>query len=330
MIWIFVSSILILIGIAFLFVKRNRNELEGMFDLFKDMANLLWLFWCWICTIRWRLYFDIKNAVARTAAGVLLVGSFYIFLELTIVIINLLTTSASASPCPSIDNKKIEHVQNLLPHIYELPIQGDLILVALAAIVFFHHWHHWKLGEREATMPLVLANVIGRWRTSFANGPLTEDKKRELFEAATNDLLQILRVGRKSNISFTVSLAKVGANGKLFTITRYFPGPALPGIIGTTLDEKSAAGRCFRERVPIYVPSTRHRGGINTKTFRITGIDYYPIDGVDIGPSLMCLPIVNSGQITGILNVSAGRTNAFEPLDFKVAGLIAILLAEVV
>ena len=151
-----------------------RNELRGI-------GGLLWLSWCWLYVIRWRLRFGLRTLVGRTAAGILLAGSFYIFAEFAMVVVHLLASDESHAPPGTDQREPIGKTLALLPAIAPLPLWMELTLLVLAALVFKHHWNEWRLQRREAVVPANLTKLLRDTRAVRTLATPDEATKDDFF-----------------------------------------------------------------------------------------------------------------------------------------------------
>jgi hypothetical protein len=288
-----------------------RDELRGGWDA-------VWLVWCWIYAMRWRVRFRLQGIVGQTAAGVLLTGSFFIFLELAISALHYVSGR---------EHESDGFLAQFLPSV-ELPDWGDAVLVLLAVLVLKHHWHEWKLRKREAAVPAGLTKLIVDTRSFLRLVHPAEDQRAEFFEKTMRVITEVLTVGREKR-RFNISMMTVDVNKKELVITHAYPAHNQTYVGQQLALERSAAGTAYGRGVPIYVPSTRHLAGINMKTYRSVGLVFAEGPTVDSGPSLMCIPVLTEqGNIVAILNVSCDAQNAFSPIDFDISGVAAALFAS--
>ncbi|MNP00494.1 hypothetical protein D3C76_922860 [compost metagenome] len=281
-----------------------------------NIASLFWLIWCWGYVIRWRLKFAFQNNIGQTAAWFIFLGSFYIFLEFLIISIRYLAGSNEGEPDAALIS---------LPH---LPVQIEVILLFFATIVLIHHWREWKLRKKEASTPPVVNEIIGEWRKHSKREAVDDNSKLELFNKSMKLASGLLVEGRKKQ-EVTITIMRAGEVHDQLLTSRAYP-PNTPNIYRDLVlsIKDSAAGAAYKSKSPIYIPSTRHRAGINMRTFRSAGLAYLPIEGKDLGPSLMCVPLLDDDKVIAILNVSSNRRNAFEPLDFSIMALIGTVLLD--
>lgn len=281
-----------------------------------NIASLFWLIWCWGYVIRWRLKFAFQNNIGQTAAWFIFLGSFYIFLEFLIISIRYLAGSNEGKPDAALIS---------LPH---LPVQIEVILLFFATIVLIHHWREWKLRKKEASTPPVVNEIIFEWRKYAKNGEIDDNGRLELFNKSMKLASELLVEGQKKQ-EIAVTVMRMNEAGDQLVTARAYP-PNTPNIDRNLVlpINESAAGVAYKSKAPIYIPSTRHRAGINMKTFRSAGLAYFPIDGKDPGPSLMCVPLLDGDKVIAILNIYSNRRNAFEPLDFSIMALIGTVLLD--
>lgn len=302
----------LLIVAVFLFARFAKEELMVV-------ASLFWLIWCWGYIIRWRLKFAFQNNIGQTAGWLVLVGSFYIFLEFLIISIRFLMGMGEGNSSAKLIS---------LPH---LPIQVEIILLILAVIVLIHHWREWKSRKKETSIPLVLNKIFFEWRKNAKREMTDENSRLELFNSSMKLASELLIESRKKQ-EITITIMKADETNDQLLTSKAYP-PNSPNIKNGLVDlsiRDSAAGVAYKSKSPIYIPSTRHRAGINMKTFQNAGLAYLPIDGKDLGLSLMCVPLIDDDKVIAILNVSSSRKNAFEPLDFYIMALVgAVLLDEI-
>jgi hypothetical protein len=128
---------MILCGVALIILALASGLGWYLRDELKGLRDLAWLAWCWIYVIRWRLRSGLQTVFGQTAAGFLLAGSFYIFLELVLVTFHLLL---GHEPQTAGEGDIARATVRLLPAIPALPTWADVILVVVAGLVFGHHW----------------------------------------------------------------------------------------------------------------------------------------------------------------------------------------------
>ena len=91
--WMSLIAIVVLATLAGIACWYVRDELLGI-------GSLIGLAWCWFSAIRWRLRFGLRSMFAQTAAGFLLAGSFYVFLELGLTSFTFFETWCDGSGSP--------------------------------------------------------------------------------------------------------------------------------------------------------------------------------------------------------------------------------------
>ena len=218
----------------------------------------MWLIWCWIQAIYWRIRFGLQSFFGQTAAGVLLAGSFVVFLELLLATVRFLRAEEHAGDSGSMG--VVAETLALLPTVPAPPLWVDAILLVLAGLVFLYHYHEWKLRRREAAAPSGLARLIEKCKPLLHLGtPLSDADKQNLFETTMQEITSLLRIGRERKrfrrkeqvISISITAVDHADKTKLAVIA-VFP------TVTTLIDKKaklsrnqSAAGASYEKQVPI-------------------------------------------------------------------------------
>ncbi|MGH9313732.1 MAG: hypothetical protein ACRD1S_11115 [Vicinamibacterales bacterium] len=304
-----------------------RDEIKGIW-------SLVWLIWCWVQAMYWRLRFGLQTVFGQTAAGVLLAGSFYVLLELFVTLVRFLRAEGHVDKADS--EGVVARTLALLPAVEAPPIWVEAMLLALAVLVFLHHWHEWKLRRREAATPSALAGLIDKCKPLLHSGASSTDSdKQKLFETTMEAITTLLRIGRTGrwfrkdqDICISITALDHADTTKLAVICVFPTTTPLIDKNAKLSTTQSAAGKSYEKKVPIYVPSTRHLGGINMKTYRTVGLIFEDVAATDPGPSLMCVPVLKDSNVTAVINVSSSKRNAFGPLDFGIVSIAAAVLAD--
>ncbi|MBL8269064.1 GAF domain-containing protein [Steroidobacter sp.] len=170
---------------------------------------------------------------------------------------------------------------------------------------------------------------------------LTAAEIDQFVEIAGNSLVATLKAGRKKHEFFLSIMKQRPGAQRLFTTHVYPKGTVkidlsqeLPLEISEDGLPNSAAGACFLRNSVIYVPSTRHLSGIEItgvekKDLRPIGLVYKPIK-IEPGPSLLCVPVIKSGVVAAVLNISSSKRDAFMVEDVDIGRLVAALLHDCV
>jgi hypothetical protein len=187
----------------------------------------------------------------------------------------------------------------------------------------------WKLRKREVALPDKLAGLLNNSKPFLKLAELTDTEKVHFFEETMTVIVGLLSLGRGKQVIY-ISMMAIDADQNKLAVMHAYPPEQLPEIEGEQLRvDESAAGCSYKLKVPIYIPSTRHLGGINALTYRSVGLIYNPDSSLDPGPSLMCIPVYKDSNVTGVMNISCNRRNAFTPLDFQIGRFAAVLLSAV-
>jgi hypothetical protein len=311
------------VGLLALLVLFFREELKGLLELLTGFRQLMWLGWCWIYIMRWRARFYFRSGAGQTALSLLLTGSLFVFLELVLAAFHLISGTTHGSPTDEI----LHRILSYTPEV-EMPLWAELLAVVIAAWVLWHHWEEWKLRNRESAVPTGLARLIVDAKPFLQMKEPKDADIEQYFERSMKTTAEVLAVGRKRNVSFTFSMMLIDEGAEELAIALTYP--AGKNYAGQRLSKaKSAAGRAWQLNAPIYVPSTKHLGGINMKTYRAVGLVYdNKADTPDVGPSLICIPVTVGPSTVAILNVSCNVLNAFSPSDVQIANVAATLQAD--
>lgn len=343
------------IGILVLVVLMSvvwcvRDELQGVWndsgrtlsEVLAGVVALMQMVWCWSYAIRWRLRFVFRNATGQTVWGVLIIGSFYIVLEMFIDLIReAYQTSIPGDGDRNLGSQQaiqeailagLDKLRAHIPKLPTMPMWVNILLSILAIVVLHHHLQGWKLSRREAQVPINLKRLIEKCRPLLGKTRLTAEESKKLFDAVMKNTVALLQTEQKKK-RFRMSLLMMNSQGnQIHVIHRYPSGGDIECQVGTGrgLSLRSAAGRCFDLRAAVYVPSTRHLGGINLSDYRTIGLVYErTASGVtQCSNALMCVPVFRGALVAAVLSISSDRHNAFGPLDFSIADLAATLLTD--
>lgn len=323
-----------------------RGELRGVWndsehklsEVLAGIGELMLLLWCWLYAIRWRLRFVSRNAIGQTFLGIAIVGSFYVVLEMFIDLVREAYQTSIPDDEPGTAGSQqailmwLDKLRAHVPKLPTMPMWVHFLLVIFSLVVLYHHLRGWKLSRREAQVPIKLKRLIERCRPLLGKTTLTPDESEKLFDAVMKDIESLLRTEQKKK-RFQMSLSTMSPAGdQIHVIHRYPRDRNTQCRVGTEkgLSLKSAAGRCFDLRAAVYVPSTRHLGGINLSDYRAIGL-VYERKGPQVtqcSNALMCVPVFRGALVAAVLSISSNRHNAFAPLDFSIADLAATLLAD--
>lgn len=298
--------IFLLVSVGIWFARTFRDEL-------RDIARLSWLIWCWLYAIRWRIRFGLRTALGKTAAGIVLAGSGYVVLE------TLVAVARHSSHYPSIAEQL---------NIPELPLWSEAVLVILAILLLRNHFKEWRASSREARIAPGIEKALDVALPELRKATLTEAELETLCTSVLREVVEILQVGRgREEIVATIVVRKADNSAMLQTRFVYPVGtPRVDKAVELEI-ANSASGKCMAIQTSIYVPSTRHLGGINMKTYRSAGLVYAAIP-TEPGRCLICVPIFSNTVVTAVLNVTSTKTNAFQPEDAGIAGLGAKILSD--
>lgn len=157
------------------------------------ISELLWLIWCWIYTIRWRMRFAWRTATGQTAGGFLFFASLYVVLELTLAVVSALTEEAGGPPV------RIPYIPHV-PRIARLPLWAELVVILVAILVLRHHWREWNIKVRESHVPESLHNLITQCRRYLRKPDLNSNDTDELLRFVIGAIESLLKIGRKKHV----------------------------------------------------------------------------------------------------------------------------------
>ena len=313
------STLVYIIGAAVMVILAviawiAREELKQIGLQFLTIASILWTIWCWTYTIRWRLRFLLRNFLVQTALGVLLVAGFYVFLELAIAVFRHV---AVISPNPG-DKPRLA----LFPEVPTPPLPLEAVLLILAVLLVRHHWQEWRIRKRESAVPRGLEEMLILF-DEFRKANVSPASTKAFLEALLDRFKSMLEIGNKKGVA--ISLME-DLNG-ILAVTFIHPADAqLDKDLKLALGE-GGAGKAYKKKVPIYIPSVRHLVGINIATMKPEGVTFKPSQHKERFRSLLCVPILTKSKVIGVLSFSSQKRAAFFPLDFEIASLAAAFVA---
>jgi hypothetical protein len=227
-----------------------RDELQGVWndsghklsEVLAGIAALMLMLWCWSYAIRWRLRFVFRNAIGQTIWGILISGSFYILLEMTIDLVReaYQTSIPDDGHGTAVSQQAIlawlDRLRAQIPKLPAMPIWVHILLFMLAMVVLYHHLQGWKLSRREAQVPVNLKRLIEKWRPLLGKASLTPEESGKLLDAVMKATMALLQTEQKEK-RFRMSLLIMNPEGnQIHVIHRY---PSIADLAATLLADHS-------------------------------------------------------------------------------------------
>lgn len=331
---IVVLSLSFLAGFCVWIARFAGDEIAGIRSIFGTLVPrlretltavgaALWAAWCWGYILRWKIKSWSLHKAFNSVLGVLMIASIYFVIETSIAIMRFLADA------DRVDSKGRPLPPNfwVLPHIH-LPLWVELILLLLALFMVWHYWTDWRQRSQNREMPRVARNLLVRLDQARTPG------KNTCSRSARTVFLEELMARMKERISADdkrevwLSLMEETQNGNL-AVTFVHPNDhEKKGNLGLRLNE-GGAGVAFSTKSVIYIPSTKHRMGINVDTLKPIGLIFKPDPASSALRCLLCVPVIIQGKVVAILNVACNRPSAFNPFQLDLGQFTAAMVMTI-
>jgi hypothetical protein len=227
---------------------------------------------------------------------------------------------------PCISDSGTTHRLALLPNVPKPPLALEIALLVLAVILLRHHWHEFKLSQRQSELPRALEELLLEFEQFRKANPTPDSTKKKAFlESLMKRFKAILEVGNKKR-EIVISLMEKSDVDGMLVITFVHP-PNAP--LDTTLKlavGNGGAGKAYDKKESIYIPSVRHLVGINIVTNK-SEVTYERGPSKERYRSMLCVPVLTKSNIIGVLTYSSVKRSTFFPLDFEIASLAAAFVS---
>jgi len=216
------------------------------------------------------------------------------------------------------------------PHIPRLHapwwVEATIFLISLAMVR--HHYQEWKIRRSEADIPELVGEILQSCETSRtpATGRIPPEAKKVLLEAIMTKMVSVLERDKSRQIAF--SLMEPLPSGVLGITFFHPPNASFSGSYTLRLDQ-GAAGTAFSKGNPIYVPSTRHLMGIDVESYETIGQIYEPDPPECRYHSVLCVPVIQGGKATGVLNISSTKIGSLDLFEFGIGKMMGAMIAAI-
>jgi hypothetical protein len=315
--------------------------------LFSQLGQSLWAIWGLGFALRWRFQFAIRYLFARTTLGVLALSTLYLLAELGVALVrgfkrelpemytHLIAPLSSHYPAV---HAWLNNIQ--MPHIHEIPFKLDIVLFILAWLMFRHHRQEFFASMRREAVPPALEEVFLEF-DKFRDNPTPDSTTKENFlEILMRKLKDVLDDKAKHKTKRDVAFAlfeeeKVtdakGTTTKTGNLAISFLPDKSPLDKGLKIPiGKGGAGKAFEAKVAIYIPSVRHRIGIDLDNKKSVGLIYFAHKNPQHrARSILSVPVlVNSKKdVIAVVAVSSEQRKTFRDADFEIVRLAASIVS---
>lgn len=320
--------------------KLFGRLLAEISKVFFQLGSTLWRIWGLLFALRWRAQFSIRYLFASTTLGILLLGAFYLCVELLFSIVNGFRSAlpdlyarmdiAFSSKLPSLHEwlKKIN-----MPHIPEIPFKVEIVLLFLAVLTFRHHLREFSASRRRESIPPALEELFLEFDKFRKTTPTPS--KESFLETLLKKIKEVLDKKNARDIHFSVIEEEEVVDSRGV--------PKKTGILqitflpaGSPLDKSlrfprglGGAGKAYDQKVAIYIPSVRHQIGIDLDNEQSVGVTYIKGAGTRKLGSILSVPILANAKqdAVAVIAVSSNRRNGFYPEDFEIVRLAAAIIS---
>jgi hypothetical protein len=304
------------------------------------LAGVVWSIWCLVFALRWLVQYALRYVFVTTAWGILTVSSIYAVVELGFVLINglkfelpklysILVVQIS-SRAPSLYAWLVRlHV----PRIHEIPFKAEAALWVLALLMASHHLREFRASRRRESVPAALEELFLEFDTFRKNSQPDRAAKDAFLETLMRKMKDILDEGTKRDVAFslweeeeTLDAQKQRTKTGVLQITFLPKNSPLDKTFRLAVGE-GGAGKAFKEKVAVYIPSILHGTGIDLNNEVSIGVTYKKGDDEKYFRSILCVPVlVNSRKdAIAVIAVSSLKSKAFWDADFEIVRLAAAI-----
>ena len=304
------QTTLIIIGVALAVViisglivmKVAKSDVSAIRNQFAELFKVFWFLWCLFRTLLWKLRFRLRHGVLETTTVVVLSASIFLLIEFALGPLRRLLEGGSLGP---------------VPQLHGLPIEGELAVLALAALLVRHHFREWRQLRQRWSLPAAVKALLEKLEPVRA-APAPE-KRNEFLKSLMDEVSTVLKSGKCGEIAATV----MDKQSERWTVTYKFPPDTKLDDKVTLGVEEGGAGAAAKKGVVIYIPSTPHLVGIDMKDYETLGVTYTQVNKDDPFKSLICVPVYNDGKVTSVLNIASQKSRAFSLHDIGIGELAA-------
>ena len=308
---------------------------------FFQLFSILWTIWGLLFAFRWRVQYAVRYIFVSTALGFLALGGFYLCAELAFAV-----TSGLRSDLPRFYQSlvalslRIPQLHDWLaktrmPQVPELPFRIEAVLFLIALLTLRHHWHEFKASRRREAIPPALEELFLEFDKFRKQNPVAA--KEIFFEILLKKMKEVLEKNTRRDVAFSIMEAEEAPDpknpqGKVKTgflkITFLPKDSPLDRTLRLEFDA-GGAGRAYRKKVSIYIPSVRHRIGIDLEHEKSVGVTYKKGPNDERLRSILSVPVLVSAtrDPVAVISVSSKKHNAFRPEDFEIVSLAAAIVS---
>lgn len=265
-----------------------------LIEVYRRFITAIWLIRSYLYLLWWtRTTASGRQVIAASATTVLVLASLLFLAE-------VLATFYGSQILPT-----------------HLPDWAKVVISVMAAWMVWHRLKEFKHQDRESVFAVNVANIVGEIAALDFLGD-EASRMRQLNDFIEKVLLAFRNIFRK-NSDVRISVMLPAKNQKLKTV--YFKPDDATFEMDLELESgEGAAGKAYKSESLIYIPSIKYLHGIAIRrgaeySFSLESLVYRPIR-MQKFMALVCVPIVTSTGVTGVLNVDAPKTNAFGLMDF--------------
>jgi hypothetical protein len=362
--WWVLLAILIILGFLILairlfapeIVKQAREQLEKLAAIcvnllreigkfFFQLAGILWTLWGLGFALRWRLQFAVRYTLFASATFVLLVSSFYLCAELAETLAHgfkaelpTLYARLDAFLCSNVPALHEWLSTFEMPHIREIPFSLDIVLFVLALVLARHHLHGFRESLRREALAPALEQLFLEFDKFRKAHPTPDRPQKDTFlETLTKEMKEVLDKESKRDVAFSLMEKEKGlvddekgnkVEVELLKIT-FLPKDSPLNKTFTLRIGEGGAGKAYERKVGIYIPSVRHRIGIDLDHQRSVGVTYQKSPDKKKFGSILSVPVLVNSRTDAIavVSVSSRKRKAFWHADFDVVRLMASIIS---
>jgi hypothetical protein len=225
-----------------------------------------------------------------------------------------------------------------MPHLREMPFKLEAGLFVLALFTFRHHLKEFLASRRREAVPPALEEVFLEF-DKFRDNPTPDvAAKNDFLEILMRKLKDVLDSKNNHDVAFGLLEEEQVPDGNTMKMkkTGILTVSFLP--VNSPLDRslripigKGGAGKAFDAKVAIYIPSVRHRIGIDLDNEKSVGLTYLAPQGKPKykARSILSVPVlVNSKQdAIAVIAVSSRKRKTFWDADFEIVRLAASIIS---
>jgi hypothetical protein len=319
--------------------------------LYQGLAEI-WGIYCVLTFIPWKFVYVFRAIFFTTTLGVVSLSALHILLD------SVPVSAALAEEFPNLSSPLIALKEFLKTH--QLSLRTDLIILALAIIVFWHTIVEFFHSLRREEVPKFLGELIIELDKFRKQNPSpNETQKNAYLQKLIANTQSLLDEKGRRKIMISIMGEETAKDAKSNPVkTGYLKIDPIP--TGTKLDVnlrlrvvaengetnfegEGGAGRAFYHKVPVYIPKVFYQVGIRLDKVRSLGPTYKKSDDQIPLRSILSVPVLvpqnpvatagggapasRTPAAVAVITASSSRSHAFTRDDIRILELAAVFIS---